>query len=264
MREEVRVREAVAVEQCAQGDRAIAVEGLANIRDLGGLRTVDGRRVRRRRVVRSDNLCGLTDSGVSTMLGGAGLGMILDLRTEEEVAREGRGPLADAAVRYVNIPLQSQAALNMEEATAGRATTLLDDYLAHLEASGPKLVAGLSLLADEGNLPAVVHCTAGKDRTGVVTALLLDLLGVEREAIVADYAETAPAMESVLEQIRASSFFQSKGLADAPTWIFEAKPETMRAFLETLHTRHGGAAAWVQQQGMPAGTVERIRTNVLD
>src|SRR5438874_453262 len=86
----------------------------------------------------------------------------------------------------------------------------------------PGRPAGLELLSEDETLPAVVHCTAGKDRTGVLVALLLDLLGVAREQIVADYAATTDNMPGILDRIRSSSFFQGNGLAAAPAWIFES------------------------------------------
>ena len=244
--------------------RALAVDGLLNVSDLGGLTTCDGRRVRRRRVVRSDNLRGLTDSGAVALVRDLAPRLVLDLRTAEECAREGRG-LADVPhVRYVNVPLQPKGALTAEQVAAGLATNLFDDYVLQLRDNGARFVAAVELLAADDSLPAVVHCTAGKDRTGVLVALLLELLGVERDQVVADYAATTDNMPGILARIRSSPFFRSNGLAAAPEWIFGSEPETMRAFLAWLDAEHGGVERWATRAGLHPGAVRRLRAELLE
>jgi protein tyrosine/serine phosphatase len=242
--------------------RALVVSGLVNIRDLGGLAAGD-RSVRPGRLLRSDSLGGLTDAGVDMLLEQVGVRLVVDLRTPEECRREGIGPLASHGVGYRNIPLEPQSALNEADVAAGKATNLLDDYLAHLAVSGAELIEGFELVADPGNAPTLVHCTAGKDRTGIFIGLLLDLLGVARDEVVDDYAATAANMLPVLERIRSSPFFQSNGLASAPAWIFEAEAETMRSFLRTVDERYGGVAAWTRQMGARPGLVDDLRASLL-
>jgi len=245
-------------------ERALTLGGLVNVRDLGGLPTVDGLRVAPQRIIRSDNLVGLDDAGVEAMLSNLGIRLILDLRTARECEREGGPPHALRGVRYVNRPLEPQGALNAEDEAAGKATNLLDDYSAHLRLSGHVLLESFAMLAAPDALPAVVHCTAGKDRTGIFVALLLDLLGVEPEAIVADYAATAPNMMIIRDRIRASEFFRENGLAAAPDWIFEAPPETMRAFLQRLRDEYGGAVGWARDLGMPDHVIAALRAALLE
>jgi protein tyrosine/serine phosphatase len=244
--------------------RALAVEGLLNVRDLGGLTTADGRRVRRGRVVRSDNLRGLTDEGAVTLVRDVAPRLVVDLRTEQECAREGRGLSAVEHVRYVNLPLQPKAALSPEQVAAGLATNLYDDYVLQVHDNGAPLLTALELLSQEESLPVVVHCTAGKDRTGVLVALLLDLLGVEREQIVADYAATTANMPGILARIRASAFFQGNGLAAAPTWIFESDPATMRGFLTYLDEQFGGTDRWAVAGGLSPDAITRLRDALLE
>ncbi|MGY1616110.1 tyrosine-protein phosphatase [Geodermatophilus sp. SYSU D00691] len=244
--------------------RALVVDGLLNVRDLGGLTTGDGRRVRRGRVVRSDNLRGLTDEGAVALVRDLAPRLVVDLRTEQECAREGRGLAEVPDVRYVNLPLQPKAALSPEQVAAGLATNLVDDYVLQLRDNGELLLVAVELLAAEGSLPAVVHCTAGKDRTGVLVALLLELLGVEREQVVADYAATTANMPAILARIRSSPFFRGNGLAAAPEWIFGSEPGTMRAFLAWLDDEFGGVERWAVGAGLPAGAVQRLRTGLLE
>jgi protein-tyrosine phosphatase len=244
--------------------RALVVDGLLNVRDLGGLTTPDGRRVRRGRIVRSDNLRGLTDEGAVALVRDLAPRLVVDLRTEQECAREGRGLAEVAHVRYANLPLQPKAALTPEQMAAGLATNLFDDYVLQIRDNGATLLAALELLSDGEALPAVVHCTAGKDRTGVLVALLLDLLGVAREQIVADYAATTDNMPGILARIRSSPFFQGNGLAAAPAWIFESTPETMRAFLAWLDEEVGGTERWATGNGLSPSAVQRLRANLLE
>ena len=164
----------------------------------------------------------------------------------------GRGLAEVEHVRYVNLPLQPKAALSPEQVAQGLATNLYDDYVLQVRDNGAQLLAGLELLAEDGALPAVVHCTAGKDRTGVLVALLLDLLGVEREAVVADYAETTANMPGILARIRESPYFRSNGLAAAPDWIFSSEPATMRDFLAFMDAELGGTAHWAASSGLSA------------
>lgn len=244
--------------------RALVLEGLLNVRDVGGLATPAGRRVRRGRLVRSDNLSGLTDAGAVTLVRDLSPALVLDLRTDAECAREGRGLSEVEQVRYVNLPLQPKAALTPEQAAQGLATNLYEDYVLQVRDNGVQLLAGLALLAEDGALPAVVHCTAGKDRTGVLVALLLDLLGVDREAVIADYAETTANMPGILARIRASPFFRSNGLAAAPDWIFSSEPATMRDFLAFMDLELGGTTQWAMSSGLPADTVQRLRDRLLE
>ena len=121
-----------------------------------------------------------------------------------------------------------------------------------------------ALVAEPGNRPLVVHCTAGKDRTGIVVALLLDLLDVDHEVIVADYHVTAANMAVVLERIRAAQVFQDNGLAAAPDWIFAADADTMRTFLANFTAEHGRARDWALARGLSEAQIDAIRTGLLD
>lgn len=245
-------------------DRALQVDGLLNVRDLGGLTTPSGRRVRRGRVIRSDNLRGLTDEGVVALVQDVRPRLVVDLRTEAECEREGRGLAHVEGLRYVNVALTPKAALDEAQIAAGLATNLYDDYVLQIRDNSAQLVSGLRLLAADDHLPAVVHCTAGKDRTGVLVALLLDLLGVEREQVVADYAQTTSNMPGILARIRASPFFRANGLAAAPEWIFSSEPETMRDFLAWLDTEHGGSEQWALRHGLPSEAIARLRSTLLE
>jgi protein tyrosine/serine phosphatase len=240
----------------------LAIDGLVNARDLGGLRTRDGRIVRTRQVIRSDNPKGLTDKGQEDLSQVVAPALIVDLRMVLEVAREGYTIGHDPA-RVVNLPMLPQSGVTQEQIDAGAADNLVEDYLRQIDVNAGSIVEALRLIADPGNRPVVVHCTAGKDRTGIVVAMLLDILGVDHEVIVADYHVTSANMGPILERIRSAQVFQDNGLAAAPMWIFESHPETMREFLARMTERYGSAEQWALAQGLGPDDIARLRDTLL-
>lgn len=241
----------------------LVIGGLVNVRDLGGIITREGRVLRRRQVIRSDNPRGLTDEGRRDLVRVVDPRLVIDLRMALEVEREPYD-LDLPGVRNVHLPMQPQAGVNATQITAGLADNLVDDYLRQSIVNAGSIVAALALLAEPANRPAMLHCTAGKDRTGIVVALLLDILGVEPEVIVADYHVTAANMTVVLERIRAAQVFQDNGLAQAPDWIFAAEPETMRGFLSAFHAEHGSAQAWALERGLTMQQLDALRDQLLE
>jgi protein-tyrosine phosphatase len=188
--------------------RWIDLAGAANVRDLGGLPTETGERTRTRRVLRSDNLQTLTPADVRLLIDDVGLRTVIDLRTTVEVEKEGPGPLTrEPRVRHQHcslfpeggwmtdvdadalLPWQSDAR-PVEEFSADAtpaeiaASLSVSYYLGYLRDRPDSVVAALRLMADPANGVSIVHCAAGKDRTGVVVALALTVAGVTREAII--------------------------------------------------------------------------------
>jgi protein-tyrosine phosphatase len=240
----------------------LRIDGLVNVRDIGGIRTADGRTVRSRQVIRGDNPRALTDAGQGDFADVVAPAVIVDLRMQLEVHREGYTVLHDP-VRIINLPMLPQSGVNQEQIDAGMADNLVEDYMRQIDVNAESVVTALRLIADPANRPVFVHCTAGKDRTGIVVAMLLSLLGVDDEVIVADYHVTAKNMAAILERIRSAPVFQANGLAAAPMWIFESEPETMRGFLERMKDAHGSAEEWALAHGLSADEVDRLRTTLL-
>lgn len=240
----------------------LSIDGLFNVRDLGGLRTRGGRTVRSRQVIRSDNPKWMTEQGQEELSEMIAPALVVDLRMVIEVEREGYTIGHDPA-RVVNLPMLPQSGVTQEQIDAGAADNLADDYLRQLDVNAESIVEVLRLIADPGNRPVLVHCTAGKDRTGIVVAMLLDILGVDHEDIVADYRATSANMGRILERIRSAQVFQDNGLAAAPMWIFESHPGTMRAFLERMTERYGSAELWALAKGLDAGGIARLRDTLL-
>ena len=239
-----------------------SIDGLHNARDLGGHSAKDGRTVRSRQVIRSDNLIGLTDQGEADLIRLVGPRTVVDLRMVSETDALGY-ELSDAGVSILKRPMTPQSGATPEQLAAGGADNLVDDYLRQVEVNADSIIATLELIAEPANRPVIIHCTAGKDRTGIVVAILLSILGVADEDIVADYHVTTINMAPIVDRIRAASVYRDNGLAAAPQWIFDSEPETMRAFLAELQVRYGSAEAWAIAKGLPPETVVALRDSLL-
>jgi len=249
--------------------RLVPLEGSFNFRDLGGYPGRDGRPTRWGRLFRSDALHELTPADVA-LLGELGLRTVIDLRTERELHRSGRGPLEPEPVDFHHLAVVQEgvrgtvtADTESVAAPAPPGDDLAERYLWYLEVGRASLVQALGLLADAGRYPLVFHCAAGKDRTGVLAALVLELAGVDREVIVADYVLTAERLAFIMDRWRADPEFAER-MARIPASRFSVEAATMEGFLDGLAERHGGARAWALGAGVPEATLDRLVDEVLD
>jgi protein-tyrosine phosphatase len=242
--------------------RLIGLAGAYNFRDLGGYPTANGRITRWGRLFRSDTLHELTDADVA-VLRSLGLATVVDLRTSRELERTGRGPLAAEPVAFRHLSVIRDGEGEAMAAPAQPGEELSTRYLWYLESGREPLVEALSLAADPDHLPLVFHCAAGKDRTGVLAALVLDILGVEPQVIVADYVITAGRMELILARYRSDPDVAAR-MADVPAYRFAVEAETMERFLAGLHQRYGGARAWAVAAGVDTAVLGRMPDLLLD
>ena len=231
--------------------------GAYNFRDLGGLPLRGGGVTRSGRLFRSDTLQTLTDADVAHLHRVLKIEVVLDLRLGREAVEEGRGRLSSRSVAYLNVPLDLVAPTGGDPEHVAA-----DAYLSALE-PGSTVPLALSMLAAAAGRPTIVHCAAGKDRTGLVTALVLDLVGVERSAIVADYLATAPNLPRIVERLRALPRYRAH-MDSVPAALYAASGHTMERFLEQLDRRHGGAGAWAVARGVPPALVEALRAGLID
>lgn len=250
--------------------RWIDLDGVVNMRDLGGLPTHDGRRISEGRLVRSDNLQDLTPPDVRHLVEVVGVTDIVDLRTSTERELTGPGPLTETPLAHHH----HSFIVEDREATADKALLLRgehrDDrrgadfwsrhYLGYLDQRPDSVAGALAVIAD-GQGGTIVHCAAGKDRTGTVTALALSVAGVPDEEIVADYAASAERIAKIVERLIDVEPY-SWGLQGRSLDEQTPRPETMATILGSLADEYGGAAGWLREQGWDEDRLELLRSRL--
>jgi len=243
--------------------RRIQLAGPVNFRDLGGYPTADGRTVGWGRVYRSDSLHRL-DEADGPRLAELGIVTAIDFRANDELDRIGIGPLGDLDVRHVHLATIDRALHGREMPDVSQVRTAAEIYFMMLETGAPSYVEALGELAEPGALPAVFFCMAGKDRTGVFAAMLLGLLGVPDADIVTDYALTAEVIEEIHERHRREVPGIEEQWSRLPPDISGAVPATMEGLLAAVHDRYGTWPDYAAKIGVPAETLETLRTALLD
>ena len=251
--------------------RRVDLDGPSNYRDLGGLPVTGGGATRFGRVYRADRLCTLSDADLRR-LEAAGIRHVFDLRSETEASDF--PDLLPAGAAYTRLGMTSdetfQARTIYERIVEGEIKAygeaeMVAGYVRILQNFGPSFAQIVRQVA-QGE-PTIIHCTAGKDRTGVAAMLLLDLAGVAAEHVVADYAlssERRPSRQ--YDHTEAKSLrpmLEDHGLDPArfaPLW--EARPAVMTATLDALHDRWGGAAGYLAAAGMNDSELEAARASL--
>ncbi|HJQ42119.1 MAG TPA: tyrosine-protein phosphatase [Jatrophihabitantaceae bacterium] len=264
--------------------RWIDLDGAVNVRDLGGLETDDGRIVQRDRLIRSDNLQALSEHDVRTLVDDHHVRSVADLRTGVEVASEGPGPLTrEPGVVIEHYSLFPEAGHNTDVAAldddgpvvlpwqnlppdASGSTeapkSASDFYLRYLLDRPDSVIDTLRLIAKTDGA-TVVHCAAGKDRTGVVVAIALAEVGVRRAAIIDDYAMSAERIHEIFARLRASDTY-SDDLSDATVDKHAPRDTTMQHLLDAIDEVHGGVPAWLRKHGWTDEDAEALRRRLLD
>jgi protein-tyrosine phosphatase len=260
--------------------RWIELEGAVNVRDMGGLTTADGATIRTGLLLRSDNLQSLTGTDLDVLITRIGLRHVIDLRSDTEVDLEGPGPLTRVpavTIHHLSLFAEGGGLTDVEADTPTGIDTdkilpwqnrpaegheserSVSHYLAYLADRPDSIVSALRVMP-QGT--AIVHCAAGKDRTGVVIAFALGVLGVPREQIVADYAATGEHLEAILARLRASPTY-SQDLDSRPADTHMPHADTMEKFLTILDERHGGPLGWLELHGWTSDDTTALRTALL-
>lgn len=239
-------------------ERSLTCAGCYNFRDVGGYETAHGRRVRWRRLFRSDAIHRLTDDDLLT-LRPLGIATILDLRSPQELAESGAGLLhAEPGVRHAHLPFFDEAP---PTDPSRYAQPLADLYASMLDTAGPAIARVFTLLADGSTYPAVVHCAAGKDRTGITVALILAALGVPDETVVADYALTEAATQRWVADERAMG--RGARFDGLPPHVLRAEATTMTETLRRLRDDHGSVPAYLDSIGVSPTQIDRLQDLLL-
>lgn len=243
--------------------RDLVWDGCINVRDLGGLSTEDGAVTRHGSVIRADSV-GLLTRGGWEAVAEAGVTRIVDLRQEFEAVDD---PPRDLAIEVVDVPifdgLDDRDWAAVEALAAGAPTNAESQrlvYLHFLEHARDRFVAAVAAVAETPAGAVVVHCHGGKDRTGIVVALLLRLAGVPIDEIAADYALSGERLRPRHEQ-----WFASAESAEDRARIerIAATPvESMQAVLETLDEQYGGVERYLLDGGLSLETLAAARSRL--
>jgi len=223
-------------------------------------------------LLRADNLQSLSARDVRLLVEDERLELVLDLRTEVEVALEGPGPISEEpAVRIEHHSLYPESrgdtdleagsvdpwALDDDEDRLAEEPLVVRAYRGYLR-HRPDSIAGAVRAIARADGAVLVHCAAGKDRTGVVVAIALDAAGVERETIVEDYVATGERIDAIIARLLSSSTYRA-GLEGHSPQRHAPVPATMERVLELVDERLGGSAAWLCANGLDAADLERLR-----
>jgi protein-tyrosine phosphatase len=239
-------------------------DALVNFRDLGGHETETGRFTRRGVFYRADGVhrCSASDTA---LLEGLGVSRVVDLRTAHERVSDGSVDPRHPSIEYRHVPLLDDVSGLGEIA---HDEPLVVSYLQMLEERSGRVVAAVNAVVGAPG-PVVFHCTAGKDRTGVLAAVLLRAVGVPTEAVVADYAKSHAAMDRLIAWYRTN-----RPSTDAPVQAVEpgddrrrrlmgAEPQWMAKVLDVLERRHDGAERYLLSAGATPSTLRELRRRLV-
>ncbi len=237
--------------------------------DLDG--AVNARVVVPRVLLRADNLQSLSPRDVRLLVEQESLEVVLDLRTEVEVELEGPGPLtSEPAVRIEHHSLYPDSQGNTDlDADSVKPWGRVDDhesrdespvvaaYMSYLRRRPDSVVGSVRTIARSGGA-VLVHCAAGKDRTGVVVALTLDAAGVDRDTIVGDYLATRERIDAIMARLISSSTYRAE-LEGNDAQKHAPAPGDMERLLELVDDRLGGSVSWLAAHGLSDGDLDRLR-----
>jgi protein-tyrosine phosphatase len=234
-----------------------------NVRDLGGLPVTGGGRTRRGVAYRASTLQEATAEDTAQLVEVHGIRTIVDLRLPDEAAREGHGLVGEAGLRIVNLPVRKAETTLLDVVVPDARTTDLGVlYEQLLVGSTDSLVATARLLADPAQGAVLFHCAAGKDRTGVVAAVVLDAVGVPEDAIVADYVLTEERQHEVRRRlVRIPAY---RNLPPVAQGVMGVDGDAIRRFLAALHSRYGGGAEFLLRHGLEPDGLAALRSALVD
>jgi protein-tyrosine phosphatase len=243
--------------------RLVPFSEVLNFRDLGGYRAVDGRETRWGRLFRSDVAHSLSEEDLD-VLRDLGIVTVIDLRSALEIERTVSALRRDGSIRFVNASVLTNDGLSerREEATLDE-SYLTRRYLQYLDVGAGAFVDAFAEMAVAENYPLVFNCFLGKDRTGVLAALVLSCLGIERDCIIEDYAFTATRVPFIVDVLRRDPVYRETIDRTDPI-LLGATDTTMSSFLNEIDRLYGGARSWALTAGVPQKHLDQLDELLLE
>jgi protein-tyrosine phosphatase len=258
----------------------IDLQGLANLRDVGGIPTVDGGKIIPGRLLRSDNLQTLSTSDVDQLLG-LGLTDVIDMRSDYEVKQEGPTPLTTSGVRIHQYSLFREWEVGVGEDKPDVRPEVLPEealpwvdlepsvqldnavasvYFSYLVDRPDSVLAALRTVAQAPGV-ALVHCAAGKDRTGTIVALALSVADADRQAIIDDYAASSERVAEVVARLKSSATY-AENLEGRDLSSHLSHPETMISLLRHIDETFGSVPQMLSKMGWTEEDNEQLRAKL--
>ena len=245
--------------------RLIGLDAVHNFRDLGGYPTTGGRTTKWRTLFRSDGLYRLRGADDMSRVMQLGLKSVIDLRTEREQREQGIFPTDDIEVTFHHLSIVDVTWSDTETPEFDdEVEFLVWGYRDMLEIGSSRFADAMHVLAQTESLPAVFHCAAGKDRTGVLAALLLSSLGVDDAHICADYGLTQDAMRRSIAWSKVHRPELAERYATIPKAYLAADPRAMQIILTELAQQYGSVRNYVREIGVADNTVDALSNLLLE
>ena len=244
-------------------ERHYPFEGCFNFRDIGGYHSKNGKRIKKGLYFRAGRQDRMTHTDLA-QLSELKISTQIDLRRPDEVLEQGKGPLEDMGAKYINIAVIPEGGSDRLSKLVGDTGISGKRYLGYLDFGPTSWLRLFGILANDGNLPVVLHCTAGKDRTGVSTAFLLSVLGVSREVIEADYLLTN------LDTERQANFIERnigypEGYNRENMIAAAGVPENaMKDFLDGVESKWGSVLGYLEKIGITKEQINAIQYKFLE
>ncbi len=243
--------------------RHYPLTGAYNFRDLGGYQTQAGHQTKWRRLLRADSPHRLTEQAIASLLK-LGLTTVIDLRSQNELAQAANPFEEHRLISYHNISLFDHLDPKaMRKAHASdSADPLLEFYTSTLAKRQPAIRAVLTAIASAAPGAVMFHCTAGKDRTGLISALLLGMANVGSDEIISDYAQTKPLIVGLVKEFLALA---EKTGTDIESYrpLLECNPATMRAALAHIQRRYRSINGYLEEIGLEQEYRQRLADRLL-
>lgn len=235
-------------------DRLVALDGVHNFRDMGGYVMGDGRMIGWGRLFRADGLYRLTDADLE-LLDAIGIRTVIDLRSAAEIEQYGTFPFERHPVAFHTLPIidatwRDADIPEFDETEQGEIDFLTWAYRDMLAVGTDRFAQAIRQLAVPAAAPAVFHCAAGKDRTGVLAALVLGGLGVHHDVIVADYGLTRAGMERMRVWVQTNHPEMAARMSETPSFMLAAHPQAMTNVLDGLVGEHGSTRNFLATIGV--------------